>query len=316
MQPQAAHTPGLRALTAAIAGKRNEQITASINGITGQADVDRLDALKRQAAAQRAAQPGTTLAQQVAAALTPEMQAEHEANLAQCRADREEHMRRAEQAEKDRLAAQRQANAHRFVRESGAPARNISDIQRLKTTAHSVLTSEDKYQLFRASVTNEAGCTLALLGPTGGGKTTLACIAIIKYAWSQRPSIYTMAADLLASYRSQVFHGKMTHEAWMRERVNVPLLVLDEIDALLPSRTHGAPMTAAAQQAQRDAVDKLREVLVGRHSAMRHTLLLGNLDTAELLSIVGEKVSDRMREAGGSITVDCVQLRQTMDVAS
>lgn len=129
---------------------------------------------------------------------------------------------------------------------------------------------------------------LALLGKRGTGKTQLASVAVydvINAGYTARiiPAL-GLAADLKRRFNDE--QQRDADGAWLRQWAAPHLLCLDEIAEL------------SAGEHIRAAITRLCDE---RYSAMRPTILIGNIEPAQFAECVGASVADRANEGGGIV---------------
>jgi len=130
------------------------------------------------------------------------------------------------------------------------------------------------------------GRALLLCGSVGTGKTHLAMSAV-KVIGATRSALYITAIQMLRnireSYRPNAFY---TEQQAIDKYAELDFLALDELGVQLGTESERL---------------LLFEVLDGRYQWRRPTMLVSNLNIADLTRYLGERVIDRMREGGGQV---------------
>lgn len=126
----------------------------------------------------------------------------------------------------------------------------------------------------------EGGYGLFFYGNPGTGKSHLA-ISIIKALLPQAAGLYTRVPDMIGYIRAQWHADSETSSyAAIRRYVDLDLLVLDEL---------------GVQSGSINEQTLLFEVIDARLSENRPTIFLSNLAPADLVSIIGERLIDRIK---------------------
>lgn len=173
----------------------------------------------------------------------------------------------------------------------GAPRRHV-----LRTELHR---SEDRARwaetLGRARDRCDGrGAILALIGPRGTGKTQIAVEVMRLGAGARRAVRYAAAMDVFLDVRATM-NGRGRSEAdavadWCRPS----LLVIDEIQERKGSGFEAGLLT---------------HIIDRRYGAMRDTILVANVEPAELARLVGDSAASRINETGGIIRCDWLSFR-------
>lgn len=134
----------------------------------------------------------------------------------------------------------------------------------------------------------EAGASLVLCGGVGTGKTHLASAianaAINKHLKEVR---YTSVMRLTRAVKSTYAKAsKQSEQEAIDSFLSHDLLVIDEV---------GVQYGSEAEKII------LYEILDGRYSKQKPTILLSNLSFSELVDCLGMRILDRMKENGGAI---------------
>lgn len=135
-----------------------------------------------------------------------------------------------------------------------------------------------------------AGCSLMLLGSMGTGKTHLACAIIQQVLRTEglagATAKYTTASDIIMSVKETFGRrGRVESEVYA-ELQGLDLLVIDEIGA-----QHGSDFERQV----------LFEVINGRYGKLLPTILISNLNLAEVRRFIGDRVIDRLCDSGGEV---------------
>ncbi len=131
----------------------------------------------------------------------------------------------------------------------------------------------------------QSGKSMILFGTTGTGKTHLAtAIALAVHAKGYR-AMYTTVAGLTRRIKSTWGEGRLEEEHQVLAQLHTAdLLILDEVGVQSNSeweKTH------------------LFDLVNERYNWLRPTLVISNLDLAGIHRTLGERVIDRLRQAGG-----------------
>ena len=183
------------------------------------------------------------------------------------------------------------SNMHR----AGIPARfqlsSFSSFRAETREQRRALTVCTRYaEQFEALATS--GASLLLCGGVGTGKTHLACSiakAVLSEAGPEADPhrvvryMTTMQAirHIREAYRRD---SKQTESQAIAQLVKPKLLVLDEL---------------GVQRGTQEEQLNLFDVLDGRYSQMRSTVLVSNLELGELSELLGQRVIDRLLEGKG-----------------
>ena len=140
----------------------------------------------------------------------------------------------------------------------------------------------DTFGQVRRRLADDAGCTIALLGPRGTGKTLIAAALIADTsAATLNARRYYTAADLFDLLRDAMQTGR-TVEA-KRDLCRLDLLVVDE--------AHERGGTSYEDRQLVGIVDH-------RYAHRRSTILAANSTAEAFAAAVGSSLMDRIREAG------------------
>lgn len=203
------------------------------------------------------------------------------------------------EAERAESPAERQARRERQVAREEAQARRHRRDQLERSGIDEVLTDEDVDVL----VADELEPTLALrrvrewflggvpiiglFGPPDAGKSIAAGWAIARHAGTAR---YIEAVDLAMEFRADYGKPSDGFAAYLRAE----LLVIDEL---------GTEDDAARARAT------LRYVLNRRRKGRRRTILIGNMDRAELTEVYGSSLMSRLTQKAELYRVPATGMR-------
>lgn len=135
----------------------------------------------------------------------------------------------------------------------------------------------------------QVGRSMIWCGPAGTGKTLLACGLIDALIGKGYSAKYTTLLD--ASKRIKATYGKgaaETESAAIKDFIKPTLLVMDEI---------GIGYNSETEQLH------LWEIISGRYNESKPTILISNLVVEEVKALIGDRITDRMRENGGTVRV-------------
>lgn len=124
---------------------------------------------------------------------------------------------------------------------------------------------------------------VALAGPRGTGKTWLACGLLREFARRGMSGIYFRAIDLFGGIKETWGEKGGGEQKFMRRAQNAAMIVIDEIQVRRESAWEGEILTT---------------IIDGRYSSQRSTLIISNLEPAELQASLGESVGSRLTETG------------------
>lgn len=135
----------------------------------------------------------------------------------------------------------------------------------------------------------KAGRCLILAGPAGTGKTHLACAAIRALCDQNKRAQYVKLGDAIRRLRDTWRKDSDETELQvLRELRYADLLVLDEVG--VQYGTDGERVHAF-------------DIIDGRYSDMRPTIIITNCKAEELVEYLGDRVVDRLMENGGRMLV-------------
>jgi DNA replication protein DnaC len=193
-----------------------------------------------------------------------------------------------------RLAAERrmaaQSALERAVGGCGIPARyrgrGFDDFEAACPGKRHALAVCRAYAGDFAAVRRRGSCLLLLGGP-GTGKTHLACAILAQVIGAGHTGLFLTVASALRVIRDAYSPRGQRSELEAFALLTQPdLLVFDELGV------------AAGNPATRRAL--LFDILNERYGALRPTVLLGNLTLAELGVYLGERLMERLLDAGGT----------------
>ncbi|MCV4290871.1 ATP-binding protein [Pseudomonas capsici] len=136
----------------------------------------------------------------------------------------------------------------------------------------------------------DAGASLMLLGSMGTGKTHLACAIMQQVLRTEglggATARYTTASEIIMSVK-ETFGRRERVESEVYADLHGPdLLVIDEIGV-----QHGSDFERQV----------LFEVINGRYCRLLPTILISNLNLAEVRNFIGDRVIDRLCDGGGEV---------------
>ncbi|MCC6354497.1 MAG: ATP-binding protein [Verrucomicrobiae bacterium] len=138
------------------------------------------------------------------------------------------------------------------------------------------------------------GAILALIGPRGTGKTQIAVEVLRLGAGARRTVRYAAAMDVFLDVRATM-NGRGRSEAdAVAEWCRPSLLVIDEIQERKGSGFEAGLLT---------------HIIDRRYGAMRDTVIIANVELAELGRLVGDSAASRINETGGIIRCDWPSFR-------
>ncbi|MBK1723834.1 ATP-binding protein [Thiocystis violacea] len=133
-----------------------------------------------------------------------------------------------------------------------------------------------------------AGYSLVLAGNPGTGKTHLACAILTAVIRSGHTGLFMTISEALRMIRATYSpRAERTEEEAFALLIEPDLLVLDEVGVSIGDRE------------KRRAL--LFDLVNGRYSAQRPTLLIGNLDADGMKDYLGARIMDRVLESGSAL---------------
>lgn len=140
----------------------------------------------------------------------------------------------------------------------------------------------DRFESVRA-----AGNSLVLSGSPGTGKTHLACAILASVIRQGQSGLFITVSEALRLIRETYSpRSERTESEAFALLVTPDLLVFDEVGI------------AIGDAEKRRAL--LFDVLNSRYAKQRPTVLIGNLDDAEMRDYLGERIMDRISESGSA----------------
>lgn len=134
------------------------------------------------------------------------------------------------------------------------------------------------------------GSIVGLIGPRGTGKTLTATFIAGGFAverWGKADNVrYLHTMDVFLRLREAMRKDGASERAVIETMVRPALLVLDEIQ----------------ERGETEWENRTLNVLLDkRYGQLKDTLLLGNIERAQLTTSLGASIVDRMREGGGVV---------------
>ena len=128
------------------------------------------------------------------------------------------------------------------------------------------------------------GRCLIYVGNVGVGKTHLACSVANQAVRSGYSTFFASVSKLIRLVRSS--WGTREEQAVIDNLIALDLLIIDEI---------------GVQAGTENERNILFDVINGRYENMKSTIVITNLDRAQLKDYLGDRIIDRLRENGGTI---------------
>jgi DNA replication protein DnaC len=200
--------------------------------------------------------------------------------------------------------AERQAKIDARLNQAGIPAlfrdRTFANYK-CKTQAQEL--AWERFHSFAASFRNhlKSGTVLVGMGKVGTGKSHLACAVANDVMARGYTAYYTSTARLFTKIRGTwAKSSEISEEQLLRQFEQIDLMILDEV---------------GLQRGTDDEQRTLHELLEARRLNCKPTILLTNLDGANLKGYLGERFLDRLSESGVSVKFDWESHRkQSRDV--
>lgn len=134
------------------------------------------------------------------------------------------------------------------------------------------------------------GCTWALCGTRGNGKTQMAVQAMIEATEQGRAALYTTAIQFFAQIRATFRQTSKETDLDVIACYRKPsLLVIDEIGKRGESAWEG---------------NMLFELMNRRYADLTDTLVIANLSPEDLAASLGPSITSRLNETGGMVHCD------------
>ena len=221
-----------------------------------------------------------------------------------CPACSKEDAAREESKRLEKERAERQAKIEARLDQAGIPPlfRDRSfDNYEVKTESQRAALGKFKSFAVNFPTHRKTGTVLVGMGRVGTGKSHLAC-ACANYLMSQGvTAYYTSTSRLFTKIRSTwAKSASISEEQLLKQLEQIDLMIVDEV---------------GVQRGTDDEQRTLHELLEARRLNRKPTILLTNLDWANLKAYIGERFTDRMIESGVSVLFDWEShRRQSRDV--
>lgn len=136
----------------------------------------------------------------------------------------------------------------------------------------------------------DSGESLILCGKPGTGKTHLACAIARRFAERGKTGLFLTVLAALRHVKSTYRRdSELSESDAIADLVEPDLLILDEIG-----------MQVGSEHEKMLVFDVINE----RYQQCRSTILISNLDQAELSEFLGDRLIDRFHESGGVLAFD------------
>ena len=159
----------------------------------------------------------------------------------------------------------------------------------------------------------DTGATVALVGPRGTGKTSIAAQIVQKWAWQdhlgymegkgvgrRRMVIYEKTTGLISKLKAMYADFGTIEMDRMERRhnalVKAELLILDELHEVSEDSKH------------KDRI--LTDIVDRRYAAHRDTILISNQTSKEFKATINPSIMSRMQEHGGVIPCEWASFRE------
>lgn len=213
-----------------------------------------------------------------------------------CASERKAQAQRAEEAQR---STERQRRIDWLLGNSGIPARFVDrsfETYRAEEQGQKIALAVCKGFAEKWPDRWKAGASLVLTGGPGTGKTHLAC-AIANGV--MRDHLATVAFGTVASFLRHVKStyakdSQRSEQDAINDLLEPDLLILDEVGVQIGSEHEKLLMF---------------EVLNSRYQDLRPSILISNLDIAEMETFLGHRVMDRYRECGSVLGFDWQSFR-------
>lgn len=207
----------------------------------------------------------------------------------QCPVCSEEKVKEQERLAQEQAQQNRRYTIEMILGRSGIPARfadRTLDGFKAETREQEIVLKICKAYADRFDDRLANGGGLVMCGAPGTGKTHLACGVANHIAKLGRTSLFLSVMEAVRRVK-QTWGRKdgETESEVIAKMLKPDLLILDEVGVQFGSETEKLI---------------LFEIINGRYSEMRPTIIISNLAREELGTYLGERVIDRMNEGGGA----------------
>lgn len=215
---------------------------------------------------------------------------EHDTICPECMKEQQDAQREQEAIEqRERMMMNRKLHTEKLLGASGIPPRYLTrtfDNYRAESNKQERVLKAVQFYADTICGEKPTGAGLILAGRPGTGKTHLAC-ALAAHAIHEKDMspIFVTASKMIRkireTYRRDAEH---TEQEVINHLRDADLLVIDEV---------------GIQRGTESEEHLLFEVINERNAFFKPTVLISNLNAAEMKAYIGERAMDRMREGGG-----------------